>query len=232
MVFEAFAKPHYVREYRRLVKYIKRTAASEEEAMERAVGGNYASQGRKQADLILSLAPQGEINILDIGCGSGRLAHVLKDESRISYYGIDVVPDLVEYAKKVSARDDWRFEVVNSLETQCADGWADVIVFMSVFTHLTPEETKTYLKEAYRCARPGGLVIASYLERDFEPHVKAFRSPLMYRIARLLGRDVMLSHTSQQELSAWFEAANLHVENAITEKSPVGHHVLIGRKPV
>lgn len=224
-----FGEPHYVREYRHLVRFLRRSGGDETEVFERAVGGKYHKQGAAQADLIREIAPRGAFTLLDVGCGSGRLAHALRNEERISYFGVDVVPDLLDYAREMSARPDWRFETVTSLQLPCPDAWADVVVFMSVLTHLKPSECRAYLAEAARVAKPGGVIVASYLDRTHPPHRKPFRPPWRQRIARLLRRDVMISHTTQDELASWFTGAGLKVVRTITD-SPIGHHIMIGAK--
>ncbi|WP_428408245.1 class I SAM-dependent methyltransferase [Hyphococcus sp.] len=227
-----FLAPHYVREYRHLVRFLQRRGADEASIFERAVGGNYHQQGEAQAKLVLGFAPEGPFNLLDVGCGSGRLSHALRDEKRVSYLGVDVVPDLIEYAQRVSARPDWRFETIDSLNLPCPGEWADVVVFMSVLTHLKPAECRDYIAEAARTLKPGGLVIASYLNRDHPPHRRSFRPAWRQRIARFLRREVMISFTTPEEMTGWFENAGLTVRQTITDKSPVGQHVMIGVKPL
>ncbi len=222
--------PHYVRNYRSLMRRLRRESADEDEAVERAVGGHYIRVGKVQADLVLEVAPTGPFTMIDIGCGSGRAAFALREEQRLSYIGIDVVPDLVDYARAKAERPDWRFDLISSIAIPADDASADIVLIMSVFTHLKPGEIKTYLAEVLRVLKPGGAVIASYLERDNERHRSLFYRPLKNRISRLLGRDVMVSFTTKAELAGWMDAAGLTIEQAIGD-GPVGQHVLIGRKP-
>ncbi len=221
--------PHYVRNYRSLMRRLRRESASEDEAVERAVGGHYLRVGKVQAELVLDVAPDGPFTMIDIGCGSGRAAYALREESRLSYVGIDVVPDLVDYARQKADRADWRFELISSISIPAEDACANLVLIMSVFTHLKPGEIKAYLAETARVLKPGGAVIASYLERDNERHRSLFYRPLKNRISRLLGRDVMVSFTTKDELAGWMEDAGFTIERAIGD-GPVGQHVLVGRK--
>lgn len=223
-------QPHYVRNYRSLMRRLRRESADEDEAVERAVGGHYIRTGEVQAELIRTIAPEGPFSMVDVGCGSGRAAFALREEKRISYVGIDVVPDLLDYARMKADRPDWRFELISKISIPVSDAFADLILVMSVFTHLKPDEIKTYLTECARVLKPGGAVIASYLERDNERHRSLFYRPLRNRISRLLGRDVMVSFTTQTELAKWMTDAGFTVERAIVD-GPIGQHVLIGRKP-
>ena len=209
---------------------MRRESASEDEAAERAVGGYYERIGQLQADLVREIAPAGPYTLIDIGCGAGRAAFALRDEERLSYIGIDVVPELIDYARKKSGRPDWRFELVSSIAIPVENAAADVVLVMSVFTHLTPDEIRTYLLDCFRVLKPGGAIIASYLERNNARHRSLFHKPIRNRISRLLGRDVMVSFTTQSEIAGWATDAGFTVERTIVDGS-VGQHVLIGRKP-
>jgi len=84
--------PHYVRDYRRHVQAL-RGSHSLVEAMDLAVGGDEARIGPIERDIVIAagLAPDGDL--VDVGCGSGRLAVYLVDHLQAgSYLGTDVVP--------------------------------------------------------------------------------------------------------------------------------------------
>ncbi len=224
-----FAQPHYIREYQRLLRNLRKTSASETEALERAVGGYYKAAGKAQAAIISDLAPDGPFHVIDVGCGSGRLAAALRDDERVAYSGFDILPDLVAHAKKVCDRSDWRFETISSLVLPVDDATGDMIVFMSVFTHLKPDEIKTYLGEAARVLKPGGHIVASYFDAGDPKHAKLFPPKPVQYLARILGRDVLRVRQPREELEAWMQEAGFSVERAITE-SPLGQHVLIACK--
>jgi ubiquinone/menaquinone biosynthesis C-methylase UbiE len=221
--------PHFVREYRNLVRFLAQRTHSEFELAERAVGGNYQANGALQAKLILEHAPPGPFMLVDVGCGSGRAASALRDVERLSYLGTDVVPALLAFARKQASRPDWRFEEVTSLSIPAEDACADIVTFMSVFTHLKPSEVMTLVGEAARVLKPGGVVISSYLDRTNPAHVGSYRPPWRQRIARLRGTDVMISFTTEAELSAQLEAAGFCVQQSLRDPD-FGQCVLIGRK--
>jgi ubiquinone/menaquinone biosynthesis C-methylase UbiE len=221
--------PRYVREYRRLVRFLKQQGASMSEIAELAVGGDYEAIGAAQAKLILDIAPKGPFRLIDVGCGSGRAAYALRDVRRLSYLGTDVVPSLLDYAARVVSRPDWRFELVNALVIPADEKSADIVAFMSVFTHLLPDEVGAYIREAERVLKPGGAILCSYLDRTNPQHVASRRPAWRQHIARLLGRDVMVSFTTEQTLSDQLSEAGFAVERSIKE-TQIGQHVLFGRK--
>jgi SAM-dependent methyltransferase len=82
----------------------------------------------------------------------------------LRYVGTDVVPQLLDYARRKVGRPDFRFEMVDAIQLPVPDAEADFVAFFSVFTHLLHEESYVYLQEAYRALRPGGKVVFSFLE--------------------------------------------------------------------
>lgn len=136
----------------------------EDEAMAMAVGGQYERFGVLEHALLRQCGLQPNSIVVDVGCGSGRLAFQLKRYPKLRYLGTDVVPALLDYAKRRVARPDFAFRVVNTLTIPAKANAADFCVFFSVFTHLLHEESYCYLEEAHRVLKPGGRVIFSFLE--------------------------------------------------------------------
>lgn len=154
-----------------------------EEALEAAIGdGDFDAFGILETDLLIDSGLMPNSYLIDVGCGSGRLAkpisHYLAQQPATSgrYLGIDVVPDLVEHARKLASRPDWRFEVMaeDAFSIPEADGVADMAVFFSVFTHLRHEQSYLYLQDALRVLKPGGTVIFSFLEFRIQQHWRVF----------------------------------------------------------
>jgi ubiquinone/menaquinone biosynthesis C-methylase UbiE len=79
--------------------------------------------------------------LIDVGCGSGRLALPLSEYLQDRYLGIDIMPELIAYARKLVQRPGWRFKVIEGIGIPEADGRADMVCFFSVFTHLLHEQS-------------------------------------------------------------------------------------------
>lgn len=156
------AAPHYVRSYRAHVRALL-AAKPEAEAMALAVGGEFQAFGSALKDLLVQCGLRDGMMLVDVGCGSGRLAQTLRDIN-VGYIGTDVVDELLRYAAKICNRPDWRFVRTDSLTIPVLDETADMVAFISVFTHLRHEEAFIYLREARRVLKPGGIVLFTFLD--------------------------------------------------------------------
>lgn len=178
-------------------------------AMQQAVGGEFESVGLMERDLLVSqgLRPNGFV--IDVGCGSGRLAAPLSTYLQGGYLGTDVVPELLDYARQLVNRPDWRFELVEGLTIPSGDSSADVVCFFSVFTHLTHEESYRYLEEAKRVLRAGGRIVFSFLEFAISSHWAVFEGNLT-----TMGSDVPLNQfMSRDGIEAWAHHLDLTIIN-------------------
>ncbi|WP_135467902.1 class I SAM-dependent methyltransferase [Crenalkalicoccus roseus] len=211
----------YLQGYEGMVAALLR-ALPEEEAMARAVGGDYERIGVLEHALLRGLGLGPGARVVDVGCGSGRLALQLARHGELRYLGLDVVPALLDYARRRVGREDFRFEAVDRIAIPAPDSGADFVVFFSVFTHLLHEESYLYLQEAMRVLRPGGKAVFSFLDYDVEGawgvfeanlawvrdrtiagHLNVFLNPRDLRLwARRLGFRVQAIHRGDQPFIA------------------------------
>lgn len=152
-------------------------------ALENAVGGEFIAIGKLEFALLRSLGLKGGETVVDVGCGSGRLALPLSALPDISYVGTDVVPQLLEHARKITAREDWRFELARGFKIPCDDDSAEFVCFFSVLTHLTHEDSFRYLREARRVLKRGGKIVFSFLEFYRRAHWITFQKYVDVRAA-------------------------------------------------
>lgn len=124
-----------------------------------------------------------ESHVLDVGCGTGRVAIPLTEYLTTgSYTGVDVVKSSIEWCAS-AFRDfqNFRFvhadlysEFYNPSASLTAEEYRfpfnrehfDVIWSASLFTHMLMPSVDNYLKEMARVARPGGRIWNSYLLLD------------------------------------------------------------------
>jgi SAM-dependent methyltransferase len=155
---------NYQKSYSDLVHNLLR-GLSTDEAMSQAVGGNsFIAFGVLLRQVLIQAGLSPDHFLVDVGCGSGRLSYALSTYLRGPYLGTDVVPEMLDYARRLCRRSDWRFEAVSDIAIPAADGAADMVCFFSVFTHLLHEDTYRYLREAHRVLKPEGKVVFSFLE--------------------------------------------------------------------
>jgi cyclopropane fatty-acyl-phospholipid synthase-like methyltransferase len=119
--------------------------------------------------------------LLDWGCGAGRLAvGVREDFGQIrEYHGVDIQPELIEWANANLAGDGVRFTCVDvSNERYNPDGSpertlaaepgsVDVFYAYSVFSHMNDEDTAAYLHLIAQALSPGGkALVTCFVEED------------------------------------------------------------------
>ncbi len=166
--------PHFVSDYRKLAKDLT-AQMGHEAAMHLGVGVEYEVVGKIEAALLRQLGLKEGDFVVDVGCGSGRLSSALSRGPHIAYHGTDVVQEFLDYAKSHSA-DHYQFTLVDGLYVPEETGVADFVTLFSVATHLHLHETYTYLKELIRVAKPGGLIVVSFLDPTNPAHWPMFEA--------------------------------------------------------
>src|SRR5437016_10520015 len=199
------------------VRGLEQHLGSGDEAVRLAVGGEFEAVGKLEYYLLRSLGLTTGHLVVDVGCGSGRLAQQLAPDKGIRYIGTDVVPRLVESARALTMRDDWEFNVVDNVQIPCSDNVADFVTFFSVLTHTTHEESFKYLQEASRCLKVGGHVVISFLEFRLPWHWETFIASVKAKAGRpliqFLDRDAIATWAGQSgpAVDSFFGAAKGHI---------------------
>ena len=148
------------------------------QAAELAVGGRFDEIGKIELEILKENELTRDMFVIDVGCGSGRLTKQLANFGVSKYLGTDILPELLEHARKFTPNNDWTLSEVNNLIIPAEDGIADFVCFFSVFTHLLHEQTFLYLKEAKRVLKQNGKIIFSFLEFAVPSHWIVFETNL------------------------------------------------------
>jgi SAM-dependent methyltransferase len=201
-------KLDYLETYRKWVAFLQ-TQMSFEDAMRSAPGGDFNFIGFLEREVVIQHGLPGDGYLIDVGCSSGRLAKPLSEYLTGRYLGIDIVPELVAYARQLVPRDDWRFEVAEGLTIPEQDQQADMVCFFSVLTHLFHEHSYLYLQEARRVLKPGGKIVFSFLDFTVAGHWHIFDGTVASTDKNeppnvFIGRDA---------IDAWAAHLNLEVES-------------------
>ncbi len=149
--------------------------------------GDFAAIGNEFVDLYKNIADlQPTDKILDLGCGSGRMALPLSGYlTSGTYHGIDVSREAIEWCQSnISPRfPNFHFEHVDAYNSfynatgtvrteeyrlPYSDGAFDFVAASSLYTHLMSVEARNYLRETYRLLRPGGRCLVTFFMVDAE----------------------------------------------------------------
>ena len=124
-------------------------------------------------------------DVLEIGCGLGRIAFPLRFVLRDGRYrGFDISTQKIEFLKQnfTAAYPTFQFEYADVKNTEYnptgklsatsfrfpyADAQFDITFAASVFTHMLPEACEHYFAESARVLKHGGQCLFSFFVLDF-----------------------------------------------------------------
>lgn len=102
-----------------------------------------------------------DLQVLDVGCGSGGWLRMLLDwgASANHLHGVDLLPDRIARAKALSP-PGMDFRVGNALSLDFSEGSMDLVAASTVFSSvLDPAVRLALAREMARVVRPGGYVM-------------------------------------------------------------------------
>ena len=234
--FKKKKEPHFVQEYQSYVNNLLKVFPRDT-AMSIAAGGNYIETGSIQKDILLFYGLKPDMSIIDYGCGSGRLAHALANalpaDYNLNYLGIDVIEELLDYARTKSPKN-YKFKIhKKNISIPVIDESIDIICAFELFPLLLHEEIYIYLEDMKRALKTGGKVIFSFLEFDKLMSWPVFDDSVINRKKKI---SVHLNtFTEKSVLQMWaekigfkiieftdgtFEGKNLGQSLAVFEKIP------------
>ena len=118
----------------------------------------------------LAFIPTGS-SVLDIGCGTGQYASMLRDNKRVTYCGVDFSPIAISIAKK---KCKGKFVCEDAFGFEWTDG-IDIVVILEFLEHIADD--KYFLNRL-----PVGIkFIASVPNYASNGHTRIFLSPQAVR---------------------------------------------------
>lgn len=169
--------------------------------------GDFDLIGRKELGLLHMEQLRPTDTLVDLGCGTGRLAvHVIPTLAGGHYVGIDIAQSMLDHARTLiharhpspACRVTWQQQ--RSEVFHLPDASVDMMCAFSVFTHMEHEDTYRYLVSARRVVRPGGRFLFSCL-------------PMSLAAAR----DIFLESTSRDLAARWASVRNVTTTTEMME---------------
>ena len=170
--------------------------------------GDFVAVGDDFAELFRRAGLEATDDVLDVGCGAGRMARPLAGWLRGRYEGFDVQARAIRWCRRRYARRHPNFgfthvDVANDAYNPSGRGIAaelsfpypddsfDFAILASVFTHLLGDAALRYLDELARVLRPGGTAFGTWflLDREVELALDSGRAEVTFPE---LGRDPIL----------------------------------------
>jgi ubiquinone/menaquinone biosynthesis C-methylase UbiE len=131
--------------------------------------------------LLDQAAPAAGARVLDLGCGTGTLALMLKRrQPRSDVAGLDPDPEILQRAraKTREAGLDIRLDQGFSTELPYGDDEFDVVLSTLVLHHLTGAEKRRTASEIARVLRPGGTLHVADWGRASDPLMRLLFLPV------------------------------------------------------
>lgn len=128
-------------------------------------------------------------NIIDLGCGSGRLSELVSEEQ--NYLGIDNSQELIKIAQNnYSNRKNINFQVQDLINDKLAENKFDLALLIAVFHHLPTVELRLSLLSNIKSSlkKDGILIITSWnlWQKDYRRYLFNYKLKILkYKIFNL-----------------------------------------------
>ncbi|HEX9401952.1 MAG TPA: class I SAM-dependent methyltransferase [Anaeromyxobacter sp.] len=133
-------------------------------------------------DILLEryLDPRGAT--VEAGTGGGAILHELRRRGYARLHGFDVVPEMVEAARRRDASGTIDFRVQDAARLEYPDGAFDQALYLAAVLCFVEDSAarSRALREAHRILRPGGTALFSFLCLDGRLRIPAFAAYARY----------------------------------------------------
>jgi SAM-dependent methyltransferase len=191
----------------------------------------YFEATRQEVDwMVENLGLSTRSSLLDLGCGSGRIALGVLDrvgEIR-EYRGLDVDKRFLRWARNHITPEHPNFQFIHldakneyynpegtkmgyDLTLPFAEGEFDIICLFSVFTHMLTDDVKIYLKELHRILHPDGKAFMTANLEDGVPDVE--ENPIGYRGKTQYRNPLATVRYNREFFENLLEESGFHLES-------------------
>lgn len=118
-------------------------------------------EGRIRRELLSQVAPEPGHFILDVGCGTGTQAILMRSRERgCDVRGIDADPSTLAIARRKAraAGVSVQFDEGDATRLPYEDAWFDCVTASLFFHHLASSQKREAAEEMLRVLRPGGAL--------------------------------------------------------------------------
>lgn len=186
------------------------------------------------AALIAELEPGRATSVVELGCGTGRLALDLLEHhlpADATYLGIDISDTMVSIARERLGAFGERARVVQGSGAQklpCEDGGCDRVLATYVLDLLSADDTRGFIREAHRVLVPGGLIGIAGLTQGESP-VSLAVSVLWRTVQRFWPRRV--GGCRPVEAAAYLNVDDWNIlSRSVVTQSNIPSEVLVAQK--
>lgn len=110
-------------------------------------------------EIIKKLSHNKETTILDLCCGTGIIANMLRGQKRIKFTGVDINKNFLSLAKrKLKKNKNFHFVLKNALRYNTAKKF-DIILLTSAYHHVENRYKSKLLKKIYGFLKKEGILI-------------------------------------------------------------------------
>jgi len=194
-----------------------------------AYGADFSQDGFsdvKQINMILPFVRNSGADLLDIGCGNGKMIKYLGDKTGAHVHGFDYSENAIKYAKLNDCMADFRVGVIG--ETDYPKESFDLIVSMDSMYFAA--DMASFICQIRGWLKPGGVFFAAYQEGDVMEKTKDESTTVFAKAMRDIGweyevKDISLD--SYDMLVKKREAALAYKERFEREGNAVWGDMLI-----
>lgn len=138
-------------------------------------------------------------SVLEIGCSLGVVSSAFTKIKNISYLGVDIDDQAIQFAKKkFSSFTHMEFANISLEELALTERKFDYVLFANILHHVDDGDAYELLKQAVRVLNQGGTMVI--MEPDILGKEDSFLVKMLYRLERGLYRrplDKLLSLVSK-----------------------------------
>ncbi|HEY2196027.1 MAG TPA: class I SAM-dependent methyltransferase [Actinomycetospora sp.] len=162
----------------------------------------------------------GRGRALDFGCGAGRLSHGLASVGFGEVLGCDISPTMLDKAREIVPDPACRFVQVTGSDLAAVESNSvDLVYSCRVLQHMPPDLAHGYVREFWRVARPGAVVVFQMPTEPSSSVAGRVLGALPTPVARMLRRGMEMHGTPESRVRELVESVGARVVAADPDSS-------------